>query len=42
VELDLAGIIGTEGVEVIGATMTERIVVPTGTEEPTPSAGEPE
>ncbi len=29
VELDLQGISGTEGVEVIGATSTERIAVPT-------------
>jgi len=29
VELDLAGITGTEGVEVVGATRTERIAVPT-------------
>jgi hypothetical protein len=29
VEIDLAGITGTEGVEVIGATMTERLAVPT-------------
>ena len=28
VEIDLAGVGGTEGVEVIGATMTERIAVP--------------
>jgi hypothetical protein len=28
-ELDLAGVTGTEGVEVIGATATERIAVPT-------------
>ena len=32
VQLDLAGVIGTEGVEVIGATMTEQIAVPTGEE----------
>jgi hypothetical protein len=29
VELDLAGVTGTEGVEVVGATKTERIIVPT-------------
>jgi len=29
VELDLAGITGTEGVEVIGASQTERVEVPT-------------
>jgi hypothetical protein len=29
VELDLQGISGTEGVEVVGATLTERIAVPT-------------
>jgi hypothetical protein len=28
VELDLQGISGTEGIEVIGATCTERIAVP--------------
>ena len=33
VELDLAGVTGTEGVEVIGATMTERLVVPTESSE---------
>jgi hypothetical protein len=31
VELDLAGITGTEGIEVIGATTSERIPVPTET-----------
>jgi hypothetical protein len=30
VELDLEGVNGTEGVEVIGANCTERIAVPTG------------
>ena len=30
VQLDLAGVIGTEGVEAIGETMTEQIAVPTG------------
>src|SRR5690349_10750109 len=29
VELDLAGVTGTEGVEVIGATQTKKIAVPT-------------
>ena len=29
VELDLEGLLGSEGVEVIGATRTERIAVPT-------------
>jgi len=28
VELDLTGIIGTEGIEVIGATRTERVAMP--------------
>jgi hypothetical protein len=28
VELDLAGITGSEGVEVVGATKTERVMVP--------------
>ena len=38
-ELDLAGINGTDGVEVIGATVTERIDVSTGTDEvPTETA----
>ncbi len=32
VNLDLQGITGTEGVEVIGATKTERLAVPTTTE----------
>jgi hypothetical protein len=32
-ELDLAGVTGTEGVEVIGATMTERLEVPGETDE---------
>jgi len=31
VQLDLAGITGTDGVEVVGATHTVRIDVPTGT-----------
>jgi len=30
VELDLEGVTGTEGVEVIGESRTERIAVPTG------------
>jgi hypothetical protein len=30
VQLDLTGITGTEGVEVIGATRTERVAVPPG------------
>jgi hypothetical protein len=32
VELDLAGLVGTEGVEVVGTTRTERITVPTSAE----------
>jgi hypothetical protein len=32
VELDLDGLVGTEGVEVVGNTRTERITVPTGAE----------
>jgi hypothetical protein len=32
VELDLAGVTGTAGVEVIGATVTERLDVPTDVE----------
>lgn len=31
VELELTGVTGTEGVEVVGATRTERITVPTAT-----------
>ncbi|BEL08439.1 hypothetical protein Q0Z83_066300 [Actinoplanes sichuanensis] len=33
VELDLTGLIGTRGVEVIGADHTERIDIPTGGDE---------
>jgi hypothetical protein len=40
VELDLAGVTGTDGVEVIGATMTERLDIPAEvpTEVPTETA----
>ena len=40
VELDLAGVIGTEGVEVIGATMTEQIAVSTGEVADDPGTGQ--
>jgi hypothetical protein len=36
VELDLAGITGTEGVEVIGASHTERVSVPLTAPDPEP------
>jgi len=39
-ELDLAGICGSEGIEVIGETRTERITVEWGTLEPDPEAAD--
>jgi hypothetical protein len=37
VDLDLVGIIGAEGVEVIGASHTERLPVPSAAPEPVPT-----